>query len=78
MELSPAMQFSSEAEAIKMANNTPMGLASYFYSRDLGQCFRVSEALEYGMVRGVHISCRCVADVMSISAGWSERGTHVK
>ena len=35
---------------IAKANDTPYGLASYFYSNDLGQCFRVSEALEYGMV----------------------------
>ena len=33
-----------------MANDTPYGLAAYFYSNDLGRCFRVSEALEYGMV----------------------------
>ena len=43
-------KFSSEEEVIAKANDTPYGLASYFYSNDLGQCFRVSEALEYGMV----------------------------
>ena len=43
-------KFSSEDEVIAKANDTPYGLASYFYSNDLGQCFRVSEALEYGMV----------------------------
>ena len=36
--------------AIKMANDTPYGLASYFYSRDIGRIWRVAEALEYGMV----------------------------
>ncbi|MEC8664537.1 MAG: aldehyde dehydrogenase family protein, partial [Pseudomonadota bacterium] len=43
-------KFFSEEEVITKANDTPYGLASYFYSNDLGQCFRVSEALEYGMV----------------------------
>ena len=33
-----------------MANDTPFGLAAYFYSRDIGRCWRVSERLEYGMV----------------------------
>lgn len=42
--------FKSEAEVIKMANDTPYGLAAYFYSQDLGRCFRVMQALEYGMV----------------------------
>ena len=37
-------------QAIDAANNTEFGLASYFYSRDVGRIFRVSEALEYGMV----------------------------
>ena len=35
---------------IKMANDTPYGLASYFYSRDIGRIWRVAEALEYGIV----------------------------
>ncbi|HZJ93949.1 MAG TPA: NAD-dependent succinate-semialdehyde dehydrogenase [Thiopseudomonas sp.] len=44
------MRFSDEQEAIRLANDTEFGLAAYFYSRDIGRCFRVSEALEYGMV----------------------------
>lgn len=44
------MRFSDEQEAIALANDTEFGLAAYFYSRDIGCCFRVSEALEYGMV----------------------------
>lgn len=48
--LAPLFRFSSEAEAIEMANDTEFGLASYFYSRDLARVFRVAEALEYGMV----------------------------
>jgi succinate-semialdehyde dehydrogenase / glutarate-semialdehyde dehydrogenase len=43
-------KFSTEAEAIAAANDTEYGLASYFYTKDLGQAFRVSEQLEYGMV----------------------------
>ena len=43
-------RFSNEAEAIAMANDTAFGLAAYVYSRDIGRCWRVAEALEYGMV----------------------------
>ncbi|SIS67385.1 NAD-dependent succinate-semialdehyde dehydrogenase [Neptunomonas antarctica] len=42
--------FQSESEVIAMANDTPSGLAAYFYARDIGRVWRVSEALEYGMV----------------------------
>ncbi|WAJ35942.1 NAD-dependent succinate-semialdehyde dehydrogenase [Pseudomonas sp. GOM7] len=48
--LAPIFRFDSEAEAIAMANDTEFGLASYLYTRDLGRVWRVSEALEYGMV----------------------------
>jgi succinate-semialdehyde dehydrogenase/glutarate-semialdehyde dehydrogenase len=48
--LAPLFRFRDEAEAIHMANDTEYGLACYFYTRDLGRAFRVSEALEYGMV----------------------------
>ena len=50
----PVFKFSTEQEAIDAANNTEFGLASYFYSRDVGRIFRVSEALEYGMV-GINV-----------------------
>jgi succinate-semialdehyde dehydrogenase/glutarate-semialdehyde dehydrogenase len=43
-------RFKTEGEAVKLANDTPFGLAAYFYTRDLAQAFRVSEALESGMV----------------------------
>ncbi len=46
----PVFRFKTEPEAIDAANNTEFGLASYFYSRDVGRIFRVAEALEYGMV----------------------------
>ncbi|MXR35389.1 NADP-dependent succinate-semialdehyde dehydrogenase [Craterilacuibacter sinensis] len=48
--LAPVFRFHSEDEAIAMANDTEFGLASYFYARDIGRIFRVSEGLEYGMV----------------------------
>ncbi|MBB2929854.1 NAD-dependent succinate-semialdehyde dehydrogenase [Paraburkholderia silvatlantica] len=44
------LRFSNEAEVIALANDTEFGLASYFYSRDIGRVWRVAEALEYGMV----------------------------
>ena len=50
----PVFKFQTEAQAIDAANNTEFGLASYFYSRDVGRIFRVTEALEYGMV-GVNV-----------------------
>jgi succinate-semialdehyde dehydrogenase/glutarate-semialdehyde dehydrogenase len=50
----PVFKFETEQEAIDAANNTEFGLASYFYSRDIGRIFRVGEALEYGMV-GVNV-----------------------
>jgi succinate-semialdehyde dehydrogenase/glutarate-semialdehyde dehydrogenase len=48
--VAPVFRFKTEDEAIAMANDTEFGLASYFYSRDVGRIFRVGEALEYGMV----------------------------
>lgn len=48
--IAPVFTFSSEEEVITMANDTIYGLAAYFYTNDLGRSWRVSEALEYGMV----------------------------
>lgn len=48
--VAPILKFSDEAEAVNLANATPLGLACYFYSRDMSRAWRVSEALEYGMV----------------------------
>jgi succinate-semialdehyde dehydrogenase/glutarate-semialdehyde dehydrogenase len=50
----PVFRFHKEQEAIDAANHTEFGLASYFYSRDIGRIYRVSEALEYGMV-GINV-----------------------
>ena len=48
--LAPIFAFDTEAEAIALANDTEFGLASYFYSRDIGRIMRVAEALECGIV----------------------------
>lgn len=48
--VAPLILFDTEEEAIEMANDTNVGLAAYFYSRDVGRVWRVSEQLEYGMV----------------------------
>jgi succinate-semialdehyde dehydrogenase/glutarate-semialdehyde dehydrogenase len=50
----PVFRFRHEQEAVDAANNTEFGLASYFYSRDIGRIYRVAEALEYGMV-GINV-----------------------
>ena len=60
--LAPVVKFKTEAEAIAAANATEFGLASYFYSRDVGRIFRVGEALEYGMV-GINTGLISVAEV---------------
>ena len=48
--VAPIFRFKTEAEAIALANDTPFGLASYFYSRDIGRVWRVAQALETGLV----------------------------
>jgi succinate-semialdehyde dehydrogenase/glutarate-semialdehyde dehydrogenase len=48
--VAPLFRFRTEEEAIALANDTPFGLAAYFYTRDVGRIFRVSEALEYGII----------------------------
>ena len=48
--VAPVYKFSKDEEVIKMANDTPYGLASYFYSRDIGRIWKVAEELEYGIV----------------------------
>jgi succinate-semialdehyde dehydrogenase/glutarate-semialdehyde dehydrogenase len=48
--VAPLFRFKTEEEAIRLANDTEFGLASYFYARDVGRIFRVAEALEYGIV----------------------------
>jgi succinate-semialdehyde dehydrogenase / glutarate-semialdehyde dehydrogenase len=60
--VAPVFRFETEAEAIEMANATEFGLASYFYSRDIGRVWRVAEALEYGMV-GINTGLISTAEV---------------
>lgn len=48
--VAPLFKFDDEEEALTIANNTPFGLASYFYARDIGRIWRVSEGLDYGIV----------------------------
>jgi succinate-semialdehyde dehydrogenase/glutarate-semialdehyde dehydrogenase len=60
--VAPVFRFKTEEEVIALANNTEFGLASYFYSRDIGRIFRVGEALEYGMV-GVNTGLISTAEV---------------
>src|SRR2546429_1931817 len=51
--VAPLLRFETEAEAIRMANDTEFGLAAYFYTRDLARSWRVAEAPEAG-IRGLH------------------------
>jgi len=60
--VAPVFRFKTEADVIALANNTEFGLASYFYSRDIGRIFRVAEALEYGMV-GINTGLISTAEV---------------
>ena len=48
--LAPIIPFDDDEEAIKLANSSQFGLASYFYSRDIGRIWKVAESLEYGIV----------------------------
>jgi succinate-semialdehyde dehydrogenase/glutarate-semialdehyde dehydrogenase len=60
--MAPVFRFETEGEAVSLANATEFGLASYFYSRDIGRIFRVAEALEYGMV-GINTGLISTAEV---------------
>jgi succinate-semialdehyde dehydrogenase/glutarate-semialdehyde dehydrogenase len=60
--VAPVFRFDTEEEAIQAANATEFGLASYFYSRDIGRIFRVAEGLEYGMV-GINTGLISTAEV---------------
>jgi len=60
--VAPLFQFENENEVIAVANDTEFGLASYIYTRDLGRVWRVSEALDYGMV-GVNTGLVSTAEV---------------
>lgn len=69
--VAPLFRFKTEEEALRMANDTPFGLAAYFFTRDLGRCWRVSEALEYGIV-GVNEGI--TSTEIAPFGGWKESG----
>jgi succinate-semialdehyde dehydrogenase/glutarate-semialdehyde dehydrogenase len=69
--VAPIYKFKTEAEAIELANDTEVGLASYFYARDIGRIWRVSEALEYGIV-GVNTGI--ISNEMAPFGGVKESG----
>jgi succinate-semialdehyde dehydrogenase/glutarate-semialdehyde dehydrogenase len=48
--VAPVIKFSTEDEAVRIANDTPFGLAAYFFTSDLGRMWRVGEGLEFGVV----------------------------
>ncbi len=76
--VAPLFRFSSEAEAVEMANDTEFGLACYFYSRDIGRIWRVGEALEYGIV-GINegiISCEVAPFGGVKESGIGREGSH--
>ena len=70
--MAPVFKFETEEEAISMANDTEFGLAAYFYSRDIGRIWRVSEGLEYGIV-GVNEGI--ISTEMAPFGGVKESGT---
>jgi len=69
--IAPLFRFKDEAEAIAMANDTEFGLASYFYARDIGRIWRVSEGLEYGIVG---INTGIISNEMAPFGGVKESG----
>ncbi|NIJ42036.1 succinate-semialdehyde dehydrogenase/glutarate-semialdehyde dehydrogenase [Parvibaculum indicum] len=69
--LAPVFRFRTEEEAIRMANDTPFGLASYFYSRDVARCWRVAEALEYGLVG---VNAGLISTEVAPFGGYKESG----
>ena len=69
--VAPLFRFHTEDEAVHMANDTEFGLACYFYTRDLGTAWRVSEALEYGIV-GVNTGI--ISTEVAPFGGWKQSG----
>ena len=70
--VAPLFRFETEEQAMQMANDTPFGLAAYFYSRDIGRVWRVSEALEYGIVG---INTGLISTEVAPFGGMKESGT---
>jgi succinate-semialdehyde dehydrogenase/glutarate-semialdehyde dehydrogenase len=70
--VAPLFKFSTETEAIAMANDTEFGLAAYLYTRDLARSWRVSEAIEYGIVG---INTGIISTEVAPFGGVKESGT---
>ncbi|MDO8838360.1 MAG: NAD-dependent succinate-semialdehyde dehydrogenase [Parvibaculum sp.] len=69
--LAPVFRFKTEEEAVRLANDTPFGLASYFYSRDIGRVWRMAEALEYGLVG---VNAGLISTEVAPFGGYKESG----
>lgn len=69
--VAPLFRFASEEEAVTFANDTPYGLAAYFYTRDLGRTWRVAERLQYGMVG---VNSGLISTVVAPFGGIKESG----
>lgn len=69
--VAPVFRFKTEDEAIRLANDTPFGLAAYFYARDIGRCWRVAESLEYGLVG---VNAGIISTEVAPFGGWKESG----
>lgn len=69
--VAPIFKFKTEEEALTLANDTPFGLASYFYARDIGRIWRVAEALECGIVG---VNAGIISTEVAPFGGWKESG----
>jgi succinate-semialdehyde dehydrogenase/glutarate-semialdehyde dehydrogenase len=69
--VAPLFKFETEADVIEMANDTEFGLAAYFYSRDIGRIYRVSEQLEYGIIG---VNAGIISNEMAPFGGMKESG----
>ena len=69
--VAPLVRFDTEEQAVQLANATEVGLASYFYGRDIGRIWRVAEALEYGIVG---INEGLISNEMAPFGGMKESG----
>ncbi len=69
--VAPVFRFETEADAIRMANDTEFGLAAYFYTRDIARSWRVGEALEYGIVG---LNTGIISTEEAPFGGWKESG----
>ena len=69
--VAPVLRFKTEQEAVSLANDTPFGLSAYFYARDHARVWRVSEALEYGIVG---VNCGIISSEMVPFGGVKQSG----